>query len=138
MGKPYPGQIDVRILGEHLYEVLSPISYETGIAPIRAVDLEFLAISEVGCLTLKPGFQWDGSSGGAVDTANTYKGSGFHDGLYRLSRMGIIDIIWRSRMDEVYREILKAAGMATIRRRFQYRMLRWFGRKNAIPITYTG
>ena len=131
MKESYPGQIDVRILGEHEYEVLSFIRYDTGIIPIKPVDLPFMEISAAGTVTLKPGFIWDGSSGGAVDTANSYKASAFHDALYRLSRMEIIDIKQRDRMDFVYRTILKAAGMTTLRRRFQYRMLRLFGAKNA-------
>ena len=79
-----------------------------------AVDHPFFSLKN-GVLVAKEGYEWDGASGPAIDTANFMRGSCLHDLLYQLMREGVIDRSYRKRCDQIMREICLEDGMSKIR-----------------------
>jgi hypothetical protein len=75
---------------------------------------EYLSLAN-GVLTCFSGYEWDGASGPAIDTANFMRGSLFHDALYQLMHEGVIPWKNRKRADKILREICLADGMSKIR-----------------------
>jgi len=78
------------------------------------VEHEFYSLDH-GILMAKNGYEWDGASGPAIDTANFMRGSCLHDLLYQLMREGVIDRKYRKRCDQIMREICLEDGMSKIR-----------------------
>lgn len=78
-------------------------------------------------LTLAAGYCWDGNSGPAVDTMNSARGSGGHDGLYQLIAEGLLlRSTWKKIADQLYWRLCKEDGMGWWAR-VRYRAVRMFG-----------
>ena len=67
-------------------------------------------------LTVKAGYQWDGTSGYiTVDTKSSMRGSLLHDVLYQLCRMGKIAFKLVSMIDKFFVYILRKDGFTRLR-----------------------
>ena len=63
-----------------------------------------------GWLTLLEGFQWDGATG-VPDGPDNMDGSAYHDALYELMRLGLLDRKYRDVADQLLRKICLKKGM---------------------------
>ncbi len=78
-------------------------------------------------------YAWDGASGPTWDDKTNMRSSLIHDALYQLIREGHLDIKWRKRADELFREICIADGMNKFRAAIWYWVVRVRGRSRAMP-----
>ena len=84
----------------------------------------FIEISTDNLITIQEYYAWDGCSGPTWDTESTMRGGKFHDALYQLMRMGLLDRKWRKEVDEFFYQILIADGVWTIRAKYFYQAVR--------------
>jgi len=88
----------------------------------------YLHFSEIGVLTIKNGYCWDGPSGPTIDTDNFMRGSLVHDALYQLIRHDYLpEDAWREIADEALRRICLEDGMSSFRAWYVYKSVRGFG-----------
>ena len=89
-----------------------------GILTIDFIELDLFN----GVLSIRNTYAWDGSSGPAIDTANSMRGSCVHDALYALLRAKRLLPRGRCRKaaDRAYRRILVEDEMGEWRARRQY------------------
>jgi len=84
-----------------------------------------------GDLVMKAGYNWNGPSGPAVDTANTLVPSGMHDGLYAcitaLDLVQVAENVLREKADKSYRDSLKTWGVPKWRKFMHFKGVRLFG-----------
>ena len=107
--------------GKYKWRLEEDASYHVGIP--GTVEHKFFSLKD-GLLTAKKGYEWDGPSGPAIDTANFMRGSLFHDLLYQLMREGYIPRSFRKKADQVMRELCLADGMSKIRAWWVYTAVR--------------
>jgi len=117
------------------YQIIKGDECMTTIYPGESVDTQFISLSVLGKLIVKPGYAYDGPSGPTpFDTKNFMRGSLFHDALYQLMREGYIggheD---RKRADQVLRDICRTDGMSKVRSWWVYRAVR-IGAKNSSEV----
>jgi hypothetical protein len=115
------------------YNLHSDVEYPTNIKVETPQISRVLIIDEVGNLSIKKGYSWDGPSGPTIDTKNFMKGSLIHDALYQLMRENIIPQNFRKKADEILREICLECGMSKIRAWWVYMGVRAFGACAAKP-----
>jgi hypothetical protein len=108
------------------YNLHSDLVYETGIHIDQPKNNGLLEIDNVGILTIKKGYSWDGPSGPSIDTKNFMQGSLVHDALYQLMREGILHQHARVRADDILREICLNDGMSRFRAWYVYLAVRLF------------
>ena len=80
-----------------------------------------------GKLTLLNGFQYDGASGPAIDTASFMLPSAVHDALYILMRDELIDTRYRVYADDLLRDMCISSGMSKFRAWYVHKAVRMFG-----------
>lgn len=98
------------------YQLTDDYTVDTGIRPAKAFDGRFLRIDELGRLTIRGGYAWDGPSGPTVDTANFMRGSLVHDALYQLMREGVLShATHRDDADRLLRRMCREDGMSALR-----------------------
>lgn len=97
-------------------------------------------LTSSGCLTVHPGYAWDGPSGPAPDTPELMRGSLVHDALYQLLREGHLfeleqdaeesehrhDTLRRA-ADELLIKMCEEDGMSRPLRRLVWAAVKWFG-----------
>ena len=94
----------------------------------------WLTLTRDGLLTIKGGYAWDGGSGPARDTQNAMRAFLLHDAGYQLTRLGFLKIeIWRPRLDQEFRRILREDKVSRFRAWYLYRGVRIGGKKAASP-----
>ncbi len=95
------------------------------------INTDYMRISEIGVLYLKPGYAWDGPSGFMRDTRTAMIGSLMHDALYGFLRLGLLPYEpFKVIADDIFRDVCIDQGMAHWRARNARRALKWFGRPN--------
>lgn len=77
-----------------------------GVFPPQDIVTDFVILTKDGWMTLMKGYAWDGPSGPTIDTKSTLRASLIHDGLYQLMRLGLLELIWRDRADDLLRDIM--------------------------------
>ena len=89
-----------------------------GILTIDFIELDLFN----GVLSIRNTYAWDGSSGPAIDTANSMRGSCVHDALYALLRAKRLLPRRRCRRaaDRAYRRLLKEDGARPVRAFWQW------------------
>ena len=88
-------------------------------------------------MTAKAGYEWDGASGPALDTANFMAASCIHDLLYQLMRepLEVIDRKkYRKKADQIMKNICLANGMSRIRAWWVYTGVRIGARQSSIKV----
>jgi len=79
-------------------------------------------------LFIKPGYQWDGASGPAVNTSNFIISSLVHDVLYQAIREGIIDKKYKKDADKELYLLCREYGMNLFRAQYVYIAVKLFGK----------
>lgn len=122
--------------GNFKYQVVRNCTAFIGIIPINgAIKTPFIDLSDNGYMTLKAGFAYDGPSGPTIDTPSSMRGAGFHDGTYRLIRLGLLPESCRAQADENLRRMCLEDGMNEIRAEVWKEMVEHFAAAAAEPGT---
>lgn len=108
-------------------------SMKCSFAPEHDVKTEFGEFRADGWLIIYSKYSSDGPSGPTWDTDNIMRCAFVHDFLYQLLRMQKIPKSFRKKADQLYRKIARQDGTGKFRAWYQYRALRWKGRKSASP-----
>jgi hypothetical protein len=116
-----------KILKDGTYEVTSPLCKQTGVYPPKNVYNHPSHLSAEGVLSIHTGFQWDGPSGPAIDTANFMRTSCVHDCLYGMIKARKLDPSYRVDADREMRLTARADGMASWRCGYAWLGVRIFG-----------
>jgi len=82
-----------------------------GIFPPKSICFEWGLLSINGYLTVKDEYPWNGMSGIPLNIKSSVRGVLIHDVLYRLIRLGLLDIKWKTPGDEVLRKFCIEDGM---------------------------
>lgn len=102
---------------------------EIGVLPESPIELEYIALSETGKITIRKGYAWDGPSGPTVDTLNFMRGSLVHDAMYQLMREGPLDAgTYKEQADRLLQRMCREDGMTSIRAWWVYQGVHLFGR----------
>ena len=97
------------------YQLASDYTVEVGIFPPKSIATRWCLLSNNGFLTILGGYAWDGPSGPTWDTKSSMRGSLVHDALYQLIRLGLLDISWREKADDLLHDICVEDGMVHAR-----------------------
>ena len=116
------------------YQLKADYVSDIGIKLDRPVDMEFIALSEGGKITIRNGYAWDGPSGPTIDTLNFMRGSLVHDALYQLMREDKLDAeACKDQADRLLQRMCKEDGMFSLRAWVVYQAVRLFGRPATNP-----
>jgi hypothetical protein len=116
-----------KILKDGTYEVTSYLYKPTNVYPPKDVFLTNRHLDAEGGLFIHSGFQWDGPSGPAIDTANFMRASCVHDCLYGMIKARKLDPSYRVDADREMRLTARADGMAPWRCWYAWLGVRIFG-----------
>jgi hypothetical protein len=121
-----------RHVDRYKYQLID--DYELGISITdKEIDHPFIQLDPSGRLTIRKYYSWDGPSGPTIDTVNFMRGSLVHDALYQLMRLGLLDLSYRQRVDDLLREHILADGMSRFRAWYVHKSVRAFGGNFATP-----
>lgn len=119
---------------DYKYQLKADYVSDIGIKPDRPLDMEYVALSEGGKITIRSGYAWDGPSGPTIDTLNFMRGSLVHDALYQLMRERKLDAdAYKDQADRVLQRMCKDDGMSSLRAWGVYHAVRVFGRPATNP-----
>ena len=118
----------IAYMGGYKYQLKEEYVTETGIVPSKPIDIEYIALTTQGSLTVKEGYAWDGPSGPTIDTPNFMRGSLVHDAFYQLIREGHLDEAnYRKPADKLLQKICIEDGMSEMRAWWVYEGVRFGG-----------
>jgi len=116
------------------YQLKASYVTQIDIRPAVHIDMEYLALTTGGILTVKKGYAWDGPSGPTIDTLNFMRGSLVHDALYQLMRERRLDEgKYRETADRLLQTMCKEDGMSALRAWWVYQGVHFFGKPSADP-----
>ncbi len=115
------------------YQLKEDLTIHTELRPEVSAITAFGIIQLDGTIIVRHGFAWDGSSGPAVDSKCSMRGSLAHDFLYQCFRQELLPQSMRGQADELYRELCLADGMSRFRAWMQYHAIRKFAKGAADP-----
>lgn len=114
--------------GGYKYQLYKTYQLNVSIEPSSDITTNYIDLDQVGNLTLKKGYAWDGPSGPTIDTLNFMRGSLVHDALYQLMRAEQLSAEQhREAADDELKCICLEDGMSSIRAWWVYKSVRWFG-----------
>lgn len=93
------------------YQLVEDACIQTSIRISEDIKTDFIYLTWEGFLTVKKGYAWDGASGPTVDTSSSMRGSLFHDALYQLMRLGLLNERWRGAADNLFWIVCSEDGM---------------------------
>jgi hypothetical protein len=114
-------QLRIKYRGGYKYQLVESYEVKVSITLDEDIDIDYLALTGDGLLTIKKGYAWDGPSGPAIDTKNFMRGSLVHDALYQLLRLERIDKKWRAQADLELKRICLEDGMSSFRAWYVHR-----------------
>lgn len=126
------GKIYYTNIERYKYRVKFNYSIDIGIKGYD-IDLEDLRLTPDGILTLKAGFMWDGPSGPTYDSKTGIRGSGIHDGGYKLIRLELLPPSCKEVFDTLFHDILLTDGMSHGRADLWFTGVHKFGEGSCIP-----
>jgi len=126
-------KIRYRKLSKYKYQLGDPYTCQLAIEPDDEVDIEYLALSSDGQLTIKKNYAWDGPSGPTFDTKTFMRGSLVHDALYQLIRVKHLKLDQRDYADRLLQKMCKDDGMISFRAWYVYHALKLFGKHAVKP-----
>jgi hypothetical protein len=119
----------IRYKGGYKYQLVESYSARIRIKPLDDIDIDFIALTKNGDLTIKKGYAWDGPSGPVRDTKKKMRPSLEHDALCQLGREGLLNPYHMMIADIIFKEHCIANGVAKWRANMYYIGLRKFGKK---------
>jgi hypothetical protein len=105
----------IRYRSGYKYQRVEEYSVAVIIRPAVPIDMDYIALTPDGLLTVKKSYAWDGPSGPTFDTKNFMRGSLVHDALYQLMRDGYLPATFREQADLELHRICREAGMSKFR-----------------------
>lgn len=93
------------------YQLVEDACIKTEILISEDIKTDFIYLTWKGFLTVKKGYAWDGASGPTADTRSSMRGSLFHDALYQLMRLGLLNERWRATADDLLWAVCSEDGM---------------------------
>jgi len=105
----------IRYRSGYKYQLVEEYSVAVAVRPAEPIDMDYIALSADGLLTVKKSYAWDGPSGPTVDTKNFMRGALVHDALYQLMRDGYLPETFREMADLELHRICREDGMSTFR-----------------------
>jgi len=87
------------------YVLHSDTTIQLSFGPPKLIVHEHITFHPKGLLEVRKGFPWDGMSGGVPDTKRNMRGSLAHDILYKLIRLGLLAMKFRSLADEELKKL---------------------------------
>jgi len=105
------------------YQLVETCSVKTAIHPESLIWTEYIRLTKDGTLTISRGYAWDGASGPTYDSKCSMRGSLYHDALYQLMRLGLLDRSWRDKADELLRKTCIEDGMWKVRANIWWTMV---------------
>ncbi len=114
----------IKYKGGYKYQLAETHSCKIDICPVTNIQTEYIELTDMGRLTIKEGYCWDGASGPAIDTKRIMRGSLVHDALYQLLREGFLPPEDRVGADMELRKIILEDGMSWMRAWYCYRVVR--------------
>jgi hypothetical protein len=117
------------------YKLAAAASCMTPYRPKKRIVTSHITLETTGVLTCAEGYAWDGASAPAVNTKNFRLPSLFHDAIYQLLRLGLLEFAEDARLaaDKLLVEHLKRSGMWLARRAWVYSAVRLRGASAASP-----
>jgi hypothetical protein len=114
------------------YELAAELCVQTPIRVCKPLRIEGaldprVELHENGTLIIRPGYNWDGPSGPAIDTESAMRASLAHDALYDLIDRGLLASRHRKAADEVLHRLALEDGMPWWRALYFYLAVRLFG-----------
>ena len=91
--------------------------------PIKAtLKHDYYTLTKSGKLKVKKGYAWDGASGPTMDTKDSMSPSLVHDVFCQAMKLELLSYNdWQDKVNEFFREHLKACGMGSFRAWYWYR-----------------
>ena len=107
------------------YQVADDDYIQTEIYPKHDIEIKFVSLSKKGLLRVKTGYASDGPSGPTIDRPRSHviRGAVFHDALYQLMRMELLDSYWRPFADRLAYQTWLKDGMWKWRARQRYKAI---------------
>ena len=107
--------------------------------PLRLLELEALVIDShpfiklrYGILTILSGYNWDGPTGVSLDSQNA-EPSLYHDALYELMQLGLLDRKHRDLADQLLKQMCLRNGMSEFWADEFYNFVHAFGESHTFP-----
>lgn len=120
--------------GNYKYQLERDHAAATHILIPEYVETPFVRMWPDGRMLFIAGYAWDGPSNPAIDSRNFMRGSLYHDGLYQLMRMSLIDPArYRKPADLLLVDVCREDGMSAARRAWVYAGVRLGGRRGSSP-----
>ena len=85
-----------------------------------------------GWLTILAGYMWDGATG-VPHNPDNMRASLFHDALYELMQLGLLDRKYRDVADQLLRELCLEDGMSQFWADQFYNFIHAFGESHTLP-----
>ncbi len=109
------------------YQLAQAYRVATPIFPHADIVHPLFELTTKGQLTVHYAYAWDGPSGPTRDSKSSMRASLIHDVLYQCIQMGLLGIVWRSAIDDLFRRVLREDGMWRWRAWLWWRMVRRLG-----------
>jgi hypothetical protein len=114
------------------YVLAADYTLFTGITPPKSLVFKWAILSNNGYLTIIHDYPWDGASGPTIDTRDAMRGPLVHDVIYEMIRLGYLEPKWKTRADDLLKEILLEDGMNPIRAEIWEEGVEHFGRSSTL------
>lgn len=109
------------------YQLNETAMMQTEIIPPRPVATEFIMLNRAGLLQVLEGYAWDGPSGPTIDRSSNMRGSLYHDALYQLMRLGLLDEdTYRPQADRLLKQVWIEDSMPRWLATVEVKMVNWF------------
>ena len=103
------------------------------VAGLEAVNADYPYIKlKNGCLTVAKYYSWDGATG-VPDNPDNMRASLFHDALYQLMQLGLLDRKYRDVADQLLRSLCLEDGMDKFWADQFYNFVHAFGEAHTLP-----
>lgn len=83
----------------------------TGICPPKSIAWKWGLLSVNGAATILHAYAWDGASGGMLDVKSIMRGTLYHDWFYQMIRLGLLDISFKEKIDDLLHNMCVEDGM---------------------------
>lgn len=109
------------------------ITEYVGIFPPKSIYFEWGTLSENGFLTIKDEYPWNGMSGIPLNISSSIRGVLFHDIIYRMIRLGLIDMKWKKKADQNLHDFCVEDGMLRPVASIILKAVKKFGLSSTMP-----